>query len=78
MNTDDQLLARLDERQRAMDEKIDAILEQTKKTNGRLLLAESGIEKLNLWKAQVVGALKTLLIVGAVVGALIGWFIDSL
>jgi len=76
--THEELLARVDERQQNMDEKIDAILEQTKKTNGRLLMAEDSISKLNLWKAQVVGSLKTLLIVGGILGAIITWFIDSL
>lgn len=78
MSIDNDLIARLDERQQAMDDKLDAILEQTKKTNGRLLVAEDSIDKINLWKAQVVGSLKTLLIVGAVAGAIIGWVIDSL
>ena len=76
--THEELLARVDERQQNMDEKIDAILEQTKKTNGRLLAAEDGIDKLNLWRAQIVGSLKTLLIVGGILGAIITWFIDSL
>ena len=76
--THEELLARLDERQQNMDEKIDAILEQTKKTNGRLLMAEDSIGKLNLWKAQIVGSLKTLLIIGGILGAIITWFIDSL
>ena len=44
------LLARIDERQRALDEKfsskLDAILEQTKKTNGRLSIAEEKIDSL--------------------------------
>ena len=50
MNSDE-LLARLDERQQAMDEKLDHILEQTKKTNGRLLTAEDKIQSLSTWRA---------------------------
>lgn len=48
-----ELLARLDERYRRIDEKIDAILIQTTKTNGRLSKAEEEITKINTWKSQL-------------------------
>lgn len=66
MNED--LLARLDERQQAMDEKIDAILEQTKKTNGRLLNAEEKIQNLTIWRAEIKAQLKLLVVIGSVLG----------
>lgn len=50
------LLARLDERQKAMDDKIDQILVQTTKTNGRLTKAEENIDKLNMWRSQLKGS----------------------
>ena len=53
------LLARIDERQRALDEKfsskLDAILEQTKKTNGRLSIAEEKIDSLESSRDKVDG-----------------------
>lgn len=76
--TESELLARLDERQRGMDEKIDAILEQTRKTNGRLLVAEDNIDHLLLWKAEIRGSFKTLIIIFTIVGAVIGWFIATM
>jgi hypothetical protein len=74
--THDELLARVDERQQAMDEKIDAILEQTKKTNGRLDRAEDKIRDLILWKEVRNGQLKIiwLLVIGII--SLIGWIIN--
>lgn len=45
---DQDLLARIDERQKAMDQKVDHILEQTTKTNGRVL-------KIEEWKNKVMG-----------------------
>jgi prefoldin subunit 5 len=81
MTIDDQqnnLLARLDERQKAMDSKIDAILEQTTKTNGRLTKAEGEIQNLNLWKSQLKGGYTVLIGVGSVLFALIGWIISKI
>jgi hypothetical protein len=68
------LLARLDERQKAMDGKIDAILIQTTKTNGRLSKAEEDIQNINLWKAKLKGYYSGILIIVAALGVIIGWF----
>jgi hypothetical protein len=46
--TSDELLARIDERQQAMDAKVNDILIQTTKTNGR-------VTKIEEWKNKVMG-----------------------
>jgi hypothetical protein len=74
--TNDELLARVDERQQAMDEKIDAILEQTRKTNGRLDRAEDKIRDLILWKEVRNGQLKIIWLVVIGIISLIGWIIN--
>lgn len=74
--TNDELLARVDERQQAMDEKIDAILEQTRKTNGRLDRAEDKIRDLILWKEVRNGQLKIIWLIVIGIISLIGWIIN--
>jgi chromosome segregation ATPase len=76
--TSEELLARLDERQQAMDEKIDAILEQTKKTNGRLLTAEEKIQGLSTWRAEIKAQLKLLVAVGSVLGIILSYIFSRL
>jgi hypothetical protein len=76
--TDEQLLARLDERQQAMDEKIDAILEQTKRTNGRLLTAEERIQSLSTWRAEIKAQIRLVVILGTIIGGIAGWVLSRL
>ena len=57
-----------DELRKDMHHKIDAILKQVIKTNGR-------VNKLEAWKDQVMGGLKVTLVIVALAGFLfkIGW-----
>ena len=77
MNSDE-LLARLDERQQAMDEKLDSILEQTKKTNGRLLSAEDKIQSLSTWRAEIKAQLKLLVFIGSALGVALSYLFSKI
>lgn len=77
MNSEE-LLARLDERQQAMDEKLDSILEQTKKTNGRLLSAEDKIQSLSTWRAEIKAQLKLLVVIGSILGFALSYIFSKL
>jgi hypothetical protein len=72
------LLARLDERMKALDQKIDAILVQTTKTNGRLTKAEDSIYDLNLWQSKVKGSYNAIMVIGSIISVIIGYAISNL
>lgn len=72
------LLARLDERMKALDQKLDAILVQTTKTNGRLTKAEDSINSLNLWQSKVKGSYNALMVMGSIISVIIGYAISHL
>jgi len=63
------LLARLDERYKALDAKLDTILEQCLKTNGRVSKNEDDIHQLFNWKSEVRGGWKATTAISAIVGA---------
>lgn len=65
-----ELLGRMDERQKAMDEKIDAILYETRKTNGR-------VTKIEEWKSNITGKISVWVIVAGAVMAFVMKFIDK-
>jgi len=63
------LLARLDERQQAMDDKLDSILAQCIKTNGRVDRHDDDMKLLFNWKSEVRGGWKATTAISAIVGA---------
>ena len=76
--TSEELLARLDERQQAMDQKLDDILDQTKKTNGRVLTAEEKIQALSTWRAEIKAQIKLLLVIGPISGFILSYIFSKL
>lgn len=72
---DEQLLARLDERGKHMEEKIDRILEQTTKTNGTVTQHGIEINSLKTWKEVREGQGKVLYWVGGVLLAVLGFLV---
>ena len=65
-----ELLGRMDERQKAMDEKIDAILYETRKTNER-------VTKIEEWKSNITGKISVWVIVAGAIMAFVMKFIDK-
>jgi hypothetical protein len=68
--SDGDLLGRLDERTRNLDAKLDAILEQTTATNGRLRTVEA-------WQAWIKGGLAVLSLAVPAVTGLVVYIITS-
>ena len=76
--SNEELLARIDERQIALNEKLDAILEQAIKTNGRVSTSEKDIKELQMWRAENKGQWKGAAIISTIIGTLIGYFLNLL
>ena len=74
MESQETLIARLDERYKSMDKKLDSILLQVVKTNGRVDDHDEELDHLNQWRAEVKGningSVKTAAGIGALIGAL--------
>jgi len=66
--SNEELLARIDERQKAMASQLEEILEQTKTINER-------VSDLEDWQAESRGHWKGIAAVSAVVGAIISYII---
>lgn len=65
-----ELLARIDERQKAIDQKIDSILFETRKTNGR-------VTKLEEWKSNITGKISVWVIVAGAIMAFVMKMVDK-
>jgi len=76
--SNEELLARIDERQRALTDRLDAILEQTIKTNGRVTRSEEKIIDLEKWQSESRGSWKGIATVSAVIGAIISIIANAL
>lgn len=75
--SNEELLARIDERQKALTDRLDQILEQTTKTNGRVSKCEDHIQNLELWQSEQKGNWKGVVTVSTVIGVIIG-FVSNL
>lgn len=64
MNAEQELITRVDERQKAMMLKLNEIHHEVKKTNGRV----SDLEK---WKSSIIGSYRATVIISAAIGAVI-------
>ena len=78
--TNEELLHVLDEKvknlEKSLDYKLDAILTQTKLTNGRVNDHDEDIQHLQLWKAEQRGQWKGITLVGAIIGAAVSAVIN--
>lgn len=64
-----EMLARIDERQKNMSEKMELVYSEVKKTNGRVTALEN-------WKSSLIGSWKTLVIISSVIGTALGWLVN--
>lgn len=76
--SNEELLARIDERQKALTDRLDQILEQTIKTNGRVTKCEDHIQELKLWQSESRGNWKGVVTVSTVIGIIIGYISNLL
>lgn len=76
--SNEELLARIDERQKALTDRLDAILEQTIKTNGRVTRSEEKIIDLEKWQSESRGNWKGVVTVSTIIGIIIGYITNVL
>ena len=66
-----ELLARVDERQKAMLDKLDLVYKECQKTNGRVTNLEN-------WRSEIKGSWRATTVIAAGIGALIGFLTNLL
>lgn len=65
----EELIGRLDERQKAMMEKLEEIHDGVKKTNGRVTVLEN-------WRSELRGSWRTTILFSSAIGALVAFLIN--
>jgi hypothetical protein len=69
--TTEEMLGRLDERQKAMLAKLELVYDEVKKTNGR-------VSALETWKSGILGGWRATTVISALIGAVIGFLTNFL
>jgi hypothetical protein len=68
--SNEELIVRIDERQKAFMEKLEAIHAEVKKTNGRVTSLEG-------WRSEIRGSWRATIVLSSAIGAVIG-FVTSM
>lgn len=66
-----EMLARIDERQKAMADKLEEIYDEVKMTNGR-------VTSLETWRSEIRGTIRATAFISAGIGAAIGFITNYL
>lgn len=69
-------LVRIEEKQISLIDKVDAILEQTTKTNGRVNEHDKAIANIFQWRAVVTAKFNTIIWIVGAIGTIVGYAIS--